>query len=196
MHSPRAESRRAIALGTLIAALAWGSVDGVQAQDVAPAALQAASAPNADAASAPATADARADRIEAVVHKLRIDPLLSGRHKEHTLRWKDGDEPEKKKEKAAPDSSVLAWLAALARFINDTSRVLLWGVVAVLVALLLVSARHLVQLRGFRRNAAAASAVSHVRDLDVRPESLPDDVGAAAWALWQAGQVQAALSLL
>jgi hypothetical protein len=60
---------------------------------------------------------------------------------------------------------------------------------------LLVSARHVVQLRAFRR-AKAASAVSHVRDLDVRPESLPDDVGAAAWALWQAGQVPAALSLL
>jgi hypothetical protein len=68
--------------------------------------------------------------------------------------------------------------------------------VVVLVALLLVSARHLVNLRGFRRRAKAASAVSHVRDLDVRPESLPDDVGAAAWALWQAGQVPAALSLL
>ncbi len=38
--------------------------------------------------------------------------------------------------------------------------------------------------------------MSHVRDLDVRPESLPDDVGGAAWALWQSGQVPAALSLL
>jgi len=35
-----------------------------------------------------------------------------------------------------------------------------------------------------------------VRDLDVRPESLPDDVGAAAWVLWQAGRVPEALSLL
>jgi hypothetical protein len=52
-----------------------------------------------------------------------------------------------------------------------------------------------VQLRAFRRSKAAA-AVSHVRDLDVRPQSLPDDIGAAAWALWQAGQVPAALSLL
>jgi len=63
------------------------------------------------------------------------------------------------------------------------------------VALALVSLRHVVQLRAFRR-ARAASAVSHVRDLDVRPESLPDDVGAAAWALWQAGRVPEALSLL
>jgi len=114
---------------------------------------------------------------------------------EHRLRWKGDGEPEKKARKRADDASWLAWFASLARFINDTSRFLLWGIVVVLVALALVSARHLVQLRAFRR-AKVASAVSHVRDLDVRPESLPDDVGAAAWALWQAGEVPAALSLL
>ena len=41
--------------------------------------------------------------------------------------------------------------------------------VIVLVALLLVSARHLVNLRAFERRAKADAAVSHVRDLDVRP---------------------------
>jgi len=51
-------------------------------------------------------------------------------------------------------------------------------------------------LRTFGRRAKAGSAISHVRDLDVRPESLPDDVGAAAWALWQADRVPEALSLL
>ncbi len=65
-----------------------------------------------------------------------------------------------------------------------------------MVAVALVSGRHLVELRGLRRRAALPAVVSHVRDLDVRPESLPDDVGAAAWALWQAGQAPAALSLL
>ena len=39
-------------------------------------------------------------------------------------------------------------------------------------------------------------APSHVRDLDIRPESLPDDVGAAALALWQRGEQRAALALL
>ena len=34
MHSPSAESRRAIARATLLAALAWGGVDGVHAQAV------------------------------------------------------------------------------------------------------------------------------------------------------------------
>ncbi len=135
----------------------------------------------------------RSAAIEAAVGKLRDDPLLSGRHKEHRLEWQP--KPSKRK-KVDADPSWLKWFASLARFINDTSRFLLYGIVLVLVALLLVSGRHLVQLRAFRRRAAAATAVSHVRDLDVRPESLPDDVGAAAWALWQAGQVPAALSLL
>jgi len=190
MHSPSADIRRAVMRVALIAALAWGAASAARAQDGATESPFGATAPSAGASSA---ADPRAVRIETAVDKLRHDPLLSGKHKTHTLRWKDR-EPDKKPDPA--DASLLAWLAALARFVNDTSRFLLWGVVAVLVALLLVSARHLIQLRGFRRRAKAASAVSHVRDLDVRPESLPDDVGAAAWALWQAGQVPAALSLL
>jgi hypothetical protein len=193
MHSLRADVRRTrhgVARAVLLGALAWGGVAAAWGQDIAPEPASAAASPFAAASAA---VDPRAKRIEAAVRKLSIDPLLSGKHKIHTLRWKDSDEPEKNTPR---DPSVFAWLAALAGFLNDTSRFLLWGAVAVLVALLLVSARHLVQLRGFRRNAAAASAVSHVRDLDVRPESLPDDVGAAAWALWQAGQVQAALSLL
>ncbi|MEP6503832.1 MAG: DUF4129 domain-containing protein, partial [Betaproteobacteria bacterium] len=135
----------------------------------------------------------RSKAIEAAADKLRDDALIAGKHKEHRLEWQP--KPTKKK-KVDLDTSWLKWFASLARFINDTSRFLLYGIVIVLVALLLVSARHLVQLRAFRRRAAAAAAVSHVRDLDVRPESLPDDVGAAAWALWQAGQVPAALSLL
>jgi len=180
MRSLRAELLRALAGVVLAAACAGGTF----AQD-------AASAP----ASAASTAiDARAARVESAVDKLRADPLLSGKHTEHRLRWKDG-EPETKKKSDEVDPSLLKWLAEFARFVNDMSRFLLWGIVVVLVALALVSVRHVVQLRAFRR-AKAASAVSHVRDLDVRPESLPDDVGAAAWALWQSGQVPAALSLL
>ena len=182
MRSPRAELLRA----ALLAACACGAA-GARAQDAA-----ATASPFAQAASAPA--DARAARIQAAADKLRADPLLSGKHKEHQLRWKDDGERAKPSKEDA--SQLLAWIASFARFLNDTSRFLFWGIVVVLVALALVSARHVIQLRAFRRRAAAESAVSHVRDLDVRPESLPDDVGAAAWALWQAGQVPAALSLL
>ena len=37
---------------------------------------------------------------------------------------------------------------------------------------------------------------SHVRELDIRPESLPADIGAAVRELWLAGERRAALSLL
>jgi Domain of unknown function (DUF4129) len=201
MRSLRADLVRALARAALLVACGCGSV-GASAQlaisgpAAASAAEAAASGPDAAASSATPASDPRAARIETAVDQLRTDPLLSGKHVEHRLRWKGSDEPEPKK--AKPPSWIRAfveWLASLARFINDTSRFLLWGIVVVLVALALVSVRHVVQLRAFRR-AKIASAVSHVRDLDVRPESLPDDVGAAAWALWQAGDVPAALSLL
>jgi len=108
---------------------------------------------------------ARALAVEAAVDKLRDDPLLAGRHATHTLEWIS--EPEKRK-KPDPVPEWFKWIESFMRFVNDTSRVLVYGLVAVAVAVLLVSARHLVQLRG----------------------------GAAAWALWQSGQVAAALSLL
>ena len=200
MRSLRADLASALARAALLAACACGSVAAsaqvaISAEDAASSTQAAASAAAVVAASAARSSDARAARIESAVDKLRTDPLLSGKHVEHRLRWKGDTEPEKKKRKHVDDASWLAWFASLARFINDVSRFLLWGIVAVLVALGLVSARHVVQLRAFRR-AKIASPVSHVRDLDVRPESLPDDVGAAAWARWQSGDVPAALSLL
>ena len=198
MRSLRAELARGLARAALLVACACGGADAsAQVGQTLPAMTrdqEAAIDGKATTDARPATVDPRAARVEAAVDQLRADPLLSGKHMEHRLRWKDDDAP-KKPDKPKPDLSIFKWLASLASFINDTSRFLLWGLLAVLVALALVSVRHVVQLRAFRR-AKAASAVSHVRDLDVRPESLPDDVGAAAWALWQSGQVPAALSLL
>ena len=189
-----AERMRAVALAVACAAGVAHAQDAAVEAPAASAVDGAASAP-AVAASAPA-ADPRAVRVEKAVHDLLADPLLSGKHMESRPRWIDDDDEPEKKKKSKLDPSLLAWMAALGRFLSDTSRFLLWGGVAVLVALALVSARHLINLRAFERRAKAESAVSHVRDLDVRPESLPDDVGAAAWALWQAGRVPEALSLL
>ena len=196
MRSLRADLVRTLARAALLVACGCASVGASAQVGLTLPAMTPAQAAAAASSVKPASTDPRAIGIETAVDKLRTDPLLSGKHVEHRLRWKDGDEPERKKQK--PPSwlrALVDWLASLARFLNDTSRFLLWGIVVVLVALALVSVRHVVQLRAFRR-AKAASAVSHVRDLDVRPESLPDDVGAAAWALWQADDVPAALSLL
>ena len=185
----RADVRCAQRLTLVCAAMACGQAGSAWADGVT------ATAPAASAASAPALSPAeRAARIDAVVSSLRADPLISGQHKKHELQWKqEQDKRPVALSKAEPGS---AWFKSFLEFLNDTSRFLLWGGGLVLVALLLVSGRHLIQLQGLRRRGAAPTVVSHVRDLDVRPESLPDDVGAAAWALWQAGQVPAALSLL
>jgi hypothetical protein len=41
-----------------------------------------------------------------------------------------------------------------------------------------------------------APGVAHIGDMDIRPESLPENIGAAALALAEAGKTREALSLL
>jgi hypothetical protein len=174
----------------LVIALALGAASA-RGQDATPA--DTPPAPQAAASEPAAAPRTEASRIEAAVRQLRADPLISGVQKGHQLRFKDDDEKPRPKPK---DDGWLAWMRSLGHFLNDTSRLLVYGLAIVLVAVLAVSAHRFLSLRGARRRPALAGAVSHVRDLDVRPESLPDDIGAAAWALWQAGDVGAALSLL
>ncbi len=184
-----ADRWRALARVVLLAVAAAALSGAARAQDDDD---DVASEPHAAASATPST-DPRARHVQAALDGLRADPLLSGRHKEHRLRWKNdpADKPADEDNK-----SLLAWLIALGHFLNDTSRLLMYGLIAGAAVLVVVGVHRVARLRGWRRRVHAPTSVSHVRDLDVRPESLPDDVGAAAWALWQAGQVPAALSLL
>jgi hypothetical protein len=73
---------------------------------------------------------------------------------------------------------------------------LAWGAGAVaLVALLLALVRYFWQRNGGERQAPR-EAPTHLFGLDVRPQSLPADVVAAALELWRAGDARAALALL
>jgi hypothetical protein len=155
-----------------------------------------ANAPVAIPASAPTLTAAQLDRA---VAQLRADPLLPGERKTRSLQFKpwstEPDEPKKKNDPGRSRSGN--WFEAFADWIASASRLLVYGLVLVVVAVALVSARHLLNVqRAARAMSAARRTVSHVRDLDVRPESLPDDIGAAAWALWQRGDAGGALSLL
>ncbi len=73
---------------------------------------------------------------------------------------------------------------------------LVWLLGAIALAVALVAARRWLAVHGEAVHARGARLPSHVRELDIRPESLPDDIGAAVRALWLAGERRAALSLL
>jgi hypothetical protein len=130
-------------------------------------------------------------QVQQAVEQLAQDPNLAGKRRQKTLRFKAS--PEKASPQPAP---TLQWLADLFRWVADAGRLLVWALGAVALALLLVGLRHWVRWRGGAGSAPAAKLPSHVRDLDIRRESLPADIGTAARALWERGQARSALSLL
>ena len=131
------------------------------------------------------------ERVKAATDAVQSDPLLGGEKTVRTLRWKsDETEPQRKPEPSAP------WLIDLIRWMAESARVLMWLLGAAAVGVLLVYLRRWIRLRAEESVGRAFVLPSHVRDLDIRPESLPDDIGLAARALWLRGEQRAALSLL
>lgn len=139
---------------------------------------------------APAAAPIPAQQVQQAVEKLRADPDFGGTKTEKSLHFKNMDKPKPK------EPEVSDWLAHLVRWLSETGRLLMWLGAAVMAAFLLVGARRWIRIRGDPLLAERERLPSHVQSLDIRPESLPDDVGAAAATLWQRGQHRAALSLL
>ena len=145
------------------------------------------------AAAGPAVGPTR-EQVNAELARLRADPDLAGTQKQKTLRFKE-DSAEKKPKQTEPDP-FLAWLRGFARWMTEAGRVIVWVLGALAVALFLVGLRHWVRVRASSVNGPRAALPSHVRELDIRPESLPDNIGAAAAALWHKGEHRPALSLL
>jgi hypothetical protein len=144
-------------------------------------------APPAAAAQVPS-----AQQIAAAVKALREDPNLGGMHKERTLRWVNDYQPHKVRHNLA----WIEWISGLFGWLAQGSRFLFWGAIVVLAGFLGIFLLRLVRERPGRASADRFTPPTHVRDLDIRPESLPDDIGAAARQLWQAGEQRAALALL
>jgi hypothetical protein len=130
--------------------------------------------------------------VQAAAARVAQDPNLGSKVKEKTLRFKSNDKKPEKPE-ASPS---LKWLMDLLQWLSETARLLVWAGGALAVALLLVGLRRWILARAEARTPALGALPSHVQSLDIRPESLPDDVGGAAAALWQRGEHRAALSLL
>ncbi|HZW73002.1 MAG TPA: DUF4129 domain-containing protein [Caldimonas sp.] len=154
----------------------------IAASFVAPAHAQSTSPPQA--------ARERADvaAVEAAASAVRADTDLGGVHTTRTWRFKKQDSPER----VSPDPF---WLD-LARWLSEGGRGLVWLLGAAAAVAAIVTARRWLAIHGDAIRAGGARLPSHVRELDIRPETLPADIGAAVRALWLAGERRAALSLL
>jgi len=168
--------RRAPLLGAAIAVMTVLSLPTVAAQP----------------APAPAPDAFDAATITRAVNEVKRDPNFATSRTIKSLKWKTTKTPER--------SSIPAWLqwiVDLFRWFDQVARYLVWCAVALLAGLLGVYlyrvVRGRVQRSGDRRGFIAPT---HVQDLDIRPESLPHDIGAAARALWDRGEHRAALALL
>ncbi len=143
-----------------------------------------ASPPSAASASVSLPAPAA---IRAAAAKLRMDPNLGSDHTVRSLHWVDN---------GAPPPESPAWMLGLFEYIGQAASVVLWIIGGIAAAVAVVWIYRLIRARSPRSQVAHALTTSHVSGLDIRPASLPDDVGAAALALLQAGRTRDALSLL
>ncbi|MFG6414473.1 DUF4129 domain-containing protein [Roseateles sp. DC23W] len=145
----------------------------------------------AAAAPPPAAPAMSASAVQAAASAVAADPLLPGKQTAKRLRLKQPDE--KKKNKS--DNNDARWWMDLLDNLSTGLRVAMWLVGAGLLVAVLLRLRDWLRLRA-GGPALAALPPTHVGTLDIRPESLPDDIGAAARALGQRGEQRAALSLL
>jgi len=140
-----------------------------------------------DAAPVPAL-PTRAD-IDAAVTRLRRDPNLPGERKIKSLRWVTSKSP------TAPAESP-AWIVGLFDYLGQAASLLFWVAGALGAGIAAIWIYRVVKARSPRPDGLVAGSTSRVRDLDITPESLPQDIGAAALALLEAGRAREALSLL
>ena len=129
--------------------------------------------------------------IARAVNEVRRDPNFSTSRTIKSLKWKTSKTPKKS---GLP--AWLQWIVDLFRWFDQMARYVVWCAAALLAGLLGVFLYRMVRARAARSGERGFTAPTHVQDLDIRPESLPDDIGAAARALWDRGEHRAALALL
>lgn len=132
------------------------------------------------------------DDIAQAIRKVKADPNLATERTIKTLEWTQTAAPRQTRTPA-----WLAWIGGLFRWFEQSARFLVWVAAAVLAAVLVT---YLLRMaRSYEpadRDDGSLPAPTHVRDLDIRPETLPGDIGSAARALWDKGKHRAALALL
>jgi len=150
--------------------------------------LLAAHASAAFAGPQPAAGEPTRAQVQTAVDELRRDPNLGSDKKIRSLHWVD--------KKSPPPADAPPWIVDLFQFISQASGLLLWVAGGIGLAFAAVWIYRVIQARRPAATAVIPQPASHIQDLDIRPDSLPADVGEAALALLNAGRTREALSLL
>lgn len=132
----------------------------------------------------------RPDEIARAVDIVKADPNLSPERTIKSLRWKGANTTK------SGTPGWLKWIAGFFDWLARSARVLVWCTALVLAGMLVVYIVRLFATHVSATREEPVVAPTHVRDLDIRPETLPPDVGAAARTSWDRGEHRAALALL
>jgi hypothetical protein len=158
-----------------------------------------ADTPAAPLASAPAAEREHAvSRAPDEITQVMKDKRFGHTETTHQLHWKETKSKEK-------DRKVPAWLQDMLRSLGDSfqglggalsmlGRVGAW----ILILLVVVVVLYLASRMGWlgRRRSSSYTPPAELAGFDIRPQSLPDDIAAAALALLAQGNSREALSLL
>ena len=128
--------------------------------------------------------------VRAAVETLRHDPNLSPDKTVRSLHWAGSQKPEEPPKDAPP------WIVSLFQFLASSGSLVIWVAGAIGLAIAAVWVYRLLKSRQSAPRVAAVQGTSRIQDLDINPNSLPADVGAAALSLLEAGRTREALSLL
>jgi hypothetical protein len=128
--------------------------------------------------------------MNAAIADLRQDANLGGQTKVRTLRWVTKSQPR-------PPPTSPSWMIGFFNYAGQFGGLLLWAVGAGAAAVAAVWILRLLK-SGEPRAVLAEPGVDdrRVLDLDIRPDSLPEDVSAAAIELLRVGRLRDSLSLL
>lgn len=180
--------RRGLAGGWILAGCLWAGIPPALGAP-APSPTQQ----GADASSAPL----RWSRVHEEVEALRKENAEAPLEKHWRLRFKKRPDAAPLPRKEPTDTSLVDVLRDIIQGVAGVTRALVWAAALAGVAWTLWKLRRGWRLGGrLRRDPALAAWPTHVQELDIRPASLPSEIGPAAWALWQQGHPRAALSML
>lgn len=174
-------------LTPLIAAAVWLMPATLAAEEgAAPPALQPKTSATNETDLSPAK--------KAINEILQADEF--GKRETRRMPYLDFGEQQKKKEEKSTLPQWLRSLADLMKWMVELMRGGVWVLAALVILALLVTIRAWLRARNNRVSAQELALPAAVGGLDIRPESLPQDVGGEAWRLWQRGEHIGALSLL